>query len=731
MECCKQLKSWLPSWEEPFSTDPGQRSYCRVLLVLVLETMAPWPELENAQPNSNKYIEGATSQQSATPAKGKEKDQNDTGTPVTKIELLPSYSTATLIGEPTEVEDPWDLPALQNTGIKWSERDTRGKILCVFQGIGKFILLLGFLYLFVCSLDVLSSAFQLVGGKVAGQFFSNNSIMSNPVAGLVIGVLVTVLVQSSSTSSSIIVSMVASSLLTVRTAVPIIMGANIGTSITNTIVALMQAGDRNEFRRAFAGATVHDFFNWLSVLVLLPLEAATHYLEILTNLVVNSFNFKNGEDAPALLKVITDPFTKLIVQLDKDVINQVALNDEAAKNKSLIKIWCKTLTSMTPMNVTIPSGENCTSPSLCWMDGNYTWTIKNVTYQKNIAKCQHIFVNSSLPDLAVGIILLIISLLVLCGCLIVIVKLLGSVLQGQVAVVIKKTLNTDFPFPFGWVTGYLAILVGAGMTFIVQSSSVFTSALTPLIGIGVISIERAYPLTLGSNIGTTTTAILASLASPGNTLKSSLQIALCHFFFNISGILLWYPIPFTRLPIRLAKGLGNISAKYRWFAIFYLIFLFFLVPLAVFGLSLAGWPVLVGVGVPIIFVLLLVVALRLLQSRCPRILPRKLQNWNFLPLWMHSLKPWDNLISQLTDCCQTRCCCCCRVCCRACCLLCGCPNCCRCSKCCKDPEEGQDIPIKAPQAFDNMAMSREPQDEVPKSEVDALGTKTVSSLTAL
>ncbi|MCQ7855569.1 sodium-dependent phosphate transport protein 2, partial [Salmonella enterica] len=453
--------------------------------------------------------------------------------------------------------------------------------LCVFQGIGKFILLLGFLYMFVCSLDVLSSAFQLVGGKMAGQFFSNNSIMSNPVAGLMIGVLVTVMVQSSSTSSSIIVSMVASSLLSVRTAIPIIMGANIGTSITNTIVALMQAGDRSEFRRAFAGATVHDFFNWLSVLVLLPLEAATHYLELLTNLVVDSFNFQNGEDAPDLLKVITDPFTKLIVQLDKNVIHQIAMNEEEAQNKSLIKIWCKTFSNITEMNVTVPSSENCTSSSLCWTDGINTWTIKNVTYKENIAKCEHIFVNFNLPDLVVGIILLVCSLLVLCGCLIVIVKLLGSVLRGQVAVVIKKTLNTDFPFPFAWLTGYLAILVGAGMTFIVQSSSVFTSAMTPLIGIGVISIERAYPLTLGSNIGTTTTAILAALASPGSTLRSSLQIALCHFFFNISGIILWYPIPFTRLPIRLAKGLGNISAKYRWFAVFYLIFFFFLTPLTV------------------------------------------------------------------------------------------------------------------------------------------------------
>lgn len=42
--------------------------------------------------------------------------------------------------------------------------------------------------------------------------------------------------------------------------------------------------------------------------------------------------------------------------------------------------------------------------------------------------------------------------------------------------------HSDFPHPFGWVTGYLAMLVGAGMTFVVQSSSIFTSALTPLIG---------------------------------------------------------------------------------------------------------------------------------------------------------------------------------------------------------------------------------------------------------
>nr|XP_011743556.1 sodium-dependent phosphate transport protein 2A isoform X2 [Macaca nemestrina] len=204
----------------------------------------------------------------------------------------------------------------------------------------KVPLMLSFLYLFICSLDVLSSAFQLAGGKVAGDIFKDNAILSNPVAGLVVGILVTVLVQSSSTSTSIIVSMVSSGLLEVSSAIPIIMGSNIGTSVTNTIVALMQAGDRTDFRRAFAGATVHDCFNWLSVLVLLPLEAATGYLHHITQLVVASFNIHGGRDAPDLLKIITEPFTKLIIQLDKSVITSIATGDESLRNHSLIRIWC-------------------------------------------------------------------------------------------------------------------------------------------------------------------------------------------------------------------------------------------------------------------------------------------------------------------------------------------------------------------------------------------------------
>uniref|UniRef100_A0A8C8J5I6 Sodium-dependent phosphate transport protein 2B n=1 Tax=Oncorhynchus tshawytscha TaxID=74940 RepID=A0A8C8J5I6_ONCTS len=575
---------------------------------------------------------------------------NDADTAPKDSVVLPAYST-----EDKYEDDPWNLPELQDNGLKWSELDTKGKVLRVLTAIVKFILLVGFLYMFVCSLDVLSSAFQLVGGKAAGDIFQDNAVLSNPVAGLVIGVLVTLLVQSSSTSSSIVVSMVSSGLLEVQSAVPVIMGANIGTSVTNTIVAMMQAGDRNEFRRAFAGATVHDFFNWLSVLILLPLEAATGVLYKLTKIIIDSFNIQGGNNAPDLLNVITDPLTDAIIELDKNVISDIATGDPAARNKSLIKIWCKT--------------------------------------EKITVRCNHIFVYANLPDLAVGLILLALSLLILCTCLILIVKLLNSMLKGQVAVVIKKVLNTDFPFPFGWVTGYIAIMVGAGMTFIVQSSSVFTSAITPLVGIGVISLERAYPLTLGSNIGTTTTAILAAMAAPGETLANSLQVALCHFFFNIAGILLWYPIPFTRIPIRLARALGNRTAKYRWFAALYLLLCFLLMPLTILGLSLAGWQVLVGVAVPIVVLAIFIIVVNLMQARCPQYLPSGLRDWDFLPRPLHSMAPWDRVVTSGMAFCGARCCC----------------------KCCQstdDEEKGLQERKKSLEIYDNPVLTRddEPQE---------------------
>ncbi|XP_041604737.1 sodium-dependent phosphate transport protein 2A isoform X3 [Vulpes lagopus] len=478
-------------------------------------------------------------------------------------------------GEVLECHDP--LPA--KLALEEDQKPDLGlaqKLRQVGMTFLKVPLMLAFLYLFVCSLDVLSSAFQLAGGKVAGDIFKDNAILSNPVAGLVVGILVTVLVQSSSTSTSIIVSMVSSGLL----------------------------------------------------------EAATGYLHHVTGLVVASFNIHGGRDAPDLLKIITEPFTKLIIQLDKSVITSIATGDESLRNHSLIRIWCH------PDSMGVPTLMPRAEANTSRMPGN-----------ASMEKCNHIFVDTGLPDLAVGLILLASSLMVLCTCLILLVKMLNSLLKGQVAKVIQKVINTDFPAPFTWATGYFAMVVGAGMTFIVQSSSVFTSAITPLIGLGVISIERAYPLTLGSNIGTTTTAILAALASPREKLSSAVQIALCHFFFNISGILLWYPVPCTRLPIRMAKALGKRTAKYRWFAVLYLLLCFLLLPSLVFGISMAGWQAMVGVGTPFGALLAFVVLISVLQNRSPRHLPKWLQTWDFLPRWMHSLQPLDRLITRATLCC--------------------------------------------------------------------------------
>lgn len=128
--------------------------------------------------------------------------------------------------------------------------------------------------------------------------------------------------------------------------------------------------------------------------------------------------------------------------------------------------------------------------------------------------------------------------------------------------VIKRVLNAQIPY-VPWLTDYFAMLIGAIITFLVQSSSVFTSTLTPLVGTGLFTLERAYPLTLGSNVGTTTTGLLAALAADGDHLRATIQIALCHFFFNISGILLFFPIPFMRWPVPLAKIMGRTVAKYR------------------------------------------------------------------------------------------------------------------------------------------------------------------------
>lgn len=133
------------------------------------------------------------------------------------------------------------------------------------------------------------------------------------------------------------------------------------------------------------------------------------------------------------------------------------------------------------------------------------------------------------------------------------------------------------------VPGVFAIAIGAAITVLVQSSSITTSVLTPIVGLGVIQLEQMLPLTLGANIGTTVTGLLAAGVS-GKV--EALQVALAHLFFNLSGILIWYPVPFMRrVPLEGARALGKWTRRSRSIPPIYVVVVFFIIPLLLLGLS--------------------------------------------------------------------------------------------------------------------------------------------------
>ena len=292
--------------------------------------------------------------------------------------------------------------------------------------------------------------------------------MRNPLAGLFVGILGTVMVQSSSASTSVIVGLVASGVLGFEFAVPMVMGANIGTTVTNTLVSLAHARRSFEFKRAFAAATVHDFFNVAIVAVLLPLELATGAISTLAGR-------------------ITEPL----------------VGAAGTEWKSPVKAWVKEPVS--------------------WLEG--LWN------------------SFGAHGNTLG------ALLVFCGIATVLLALtfVTKNMRRLVAKRVEQTLNTAL----GRGSGIVALLVGVAITISVQSSSITTSMLIPLAAAGVLSLRNAYPVTLGANVGTTITALLAALAT---SRPEALTIALVHTLFNIGGILLLYPItPLREIPIRAAE----------------------------------------------------------------------------------------------------------------------------------------------------------------------------------
>jgi len=172
---------------------------------------------------------------------------------------------------------------------------------------------LALLFVFLVGVQGMGSGFKGLGKDLLDSFFLATS---NPFVGLLIGLLGTTLVQSSSVSTSMIVAMVAAPehALPIQNAIPMVMGANIGTTVTNTIVALAHMGRPDEFRRAFAAATCHDFFNWMTVAILLPLEMATGMLDKLSGVIAGSFELGSGTKLPNPIKdatkAVVKPLTK-------------------------------------------------------------------------------------------------------------------------------------------------------------------------------------------------------------------------------------------------------------------------------------------------------------------------------------------------------------------------------------------------------------------------------------
>lgn len=452
------------------------------------------------------------------------------------------------------------------------------------------------LYMFIFGLGMMGDAFKALSGKSIGSLFS---IITNPVAGLMIGIIVTVALQSSSTTTSIIVSMVGSNILKVRTAIPIIMGANIGTSITNTIVSHGNFRDKEVLKRAFAGATIHDIFNLLTVLVLLPLEVVSSMLYYLSDVITSGMVGVDGIKFTSPIKVIVNPLINLFIKIDKDVIKGVAQGC----------ISC------------IPDGNLTIADRYC-----YDYKIKNCTTHtawSDKYENGNIIKSGILKEVAEpggGIIALVMSLIILCISLYAIVKSLNKLVMngGKNSCVYKLIMKALNCHPI------VAIGVGMLLTISVQSSSIITSALTPLVGVSLISLEQMLPLTLGANIGTTCTAFLAALVSSS---KYAIQVAVCHLFFNIIGILIWFPLPFMRkISLISAKRLGMLISKYYWFGVFYILFTFLFLPTLLLGVSFLFDVNLVGLIFGVILILAILV-LTLLMFFKFEIIVEKLQKW--------------------------------------------------------------------------------------------------------
>ena len=353
---------------------------------------------------------------------------------------------------------------------------------------------LGLLFVFFLGVKGLGDGFRLLGEDVITTFFAATE---NPFIGIVVGLLATTLVQSSSVTTAMIVGLVAApeNPLPLANAVPMVMGANIGTTVTSTIVSLAHIGRRYEFERAFPVAVCHDVFNYLAVLILLPLEMTTGYLRRLAGACSTFLSGVGGvEYQSPLREAISLGFSPVITLAE-----------------------------------TLFSGDGIRSLFL----------------------------------IAVGGFFIFFSLFLF-------VKVMRSAMHSRVERVLNSVLGSK---------AAVLIPVGVLVTVMVQSSSITTSLLVPLAGAGLLRLEQAFPITIGANIGTTVTALLAALAVSGPNAGAGLEIALVHLFFNLSSLLIIYPVQMIRrVPLRLSRELSRLALRSRRLTVLWIVLLFYGLP---------------------------------------------------------------------------------------------------------------------------------------------------------
>lgn len=176
--------------------------------------------------------------------------------------------------------------------------------------VGRIVSIVLVLLLFFVSLELMGDSFKLMGSGFVERVLSTTS---NPFVGLFVGIVATAVIQSSSAVTSMVVALAAAGGLSVSEAIPIVMGSNLGTSITSTIVSLGHVTRREEFRRAFAAGTVHDVFNFLTVLILLPVELTTGLLTKVSAYLTDAIYGVGGADVLSPLKFIVEPITTMII----------------------------------------------------------------------------------------------------------------------------------------------------------------------------------------------------------------------------------------------------------------------------------------------------------------------------------------------------------------------------------------------------------------------------------